>query len=531
MSTVVPATDEIFVQRSGTLYRTNIGKLSSTGNFTPTDYILVSRGGTDYYTPAQNFDALRTTDALLVVRMGTAYYVNVSDVRRALTPPVVYPGFTVEINSDVYTREAVADRDISVHTKLRRCVISNAGVVQYYLNADSSGSRMKTSWLRLVETSVISEPYTGAFSTTEVANTKLRAGVLPWASGVTYEVGDRVISNNEVWECRVRGVSNTANSPNYGTGVAASLTTTTTPVMVEIPLFSVSMSSASTFTHTFKITLGEKTNDGFQVHPAFVRANGTYRSHIYVGAYMASGTGGANSNSGVVNVASMSRVTARTAATNRGAGWHLMGFWDWNAIQWLLMTEFQDLNSQRAMGLGPSIAMDYTRTTGQSDSKGNRFHTAYSAVASACVSYRGLENIYGVAWQWMDGINAQGTALYTCNDPTKWADTITADYTYLGEVAVGYTNSSIVALVPNNIGLLPGGTTTTTTSADLKGAIGDGFWTNSDGTLAAGQHGGFSGTYANGGDYYAGTFMKNYFYLASSTYTSQATRIAYYPGG
>ena len=54
--------------------------------------------------------------------------------------------------------------------------------------------------------------------------------------------------------------------------------------------------------------------------------------------------------------------------------------------------------------------------------------------------YRGVENMFGHIWEWHDGIlidvktNASGgtSSLFTCNDPSKFSSTITADYTFKG---------------------------------------------------------------------------------------------------
>lgn len=531
MSTVIPDTDEFLVERSGEVRRATINKLSNvTANLLESDLIMVNRYSDWWRWPARSFDSLLDTDYILVHRSSTAYKVTVADIKAALIPPGPMAKFSWNSATDSYTRNVVADRDISVQSKIRRCVMTNAGAVSYYLDADTSTNRMRTNWIRLVETTELSVPYTGTHGT-EIPNTALRAKATVWASGNNYVKGDIVERAGNYFEAMSDHLSASANAPNYGSAATATLTTATTPVMVEIPMFSVSMKTANWYQHEFRMVLGEKTDDGFQVHPAFVRGNGTLRPNIYVSAYMSSGTGGANSNSGGSSVAGTTRVLARNTAVNRGAGWHVMSFWDYNAIQWLAMMEYEDLNSQRCIGLGAATGTTYVKTCGSSNARGNRCGQSNTTTSTAYISYRGIENIYGVAWQWMDGVVAQGTSIYTAQDPTKYADTITTDYTYLDSCTTGYTANVITNVKPSNIGLLADAVSGTSSNDSLKAHVGDGWWTTSDGSAAAGLHGGFCGGYAEGGDHYNGLFMKNFFYKATDNYGSIGTRLAYYPGG
>jgi hypothetical protein len=48
--------------------------------------------------------------------------------------------------------------------------------------------------------------------------------------------------------------------------------------------------------------------------------------------------------------------------------------------------------------------------------------------------FYGIENPWGNVWQWIDGININDYQSYVCSNPTKYADTITSDYTALNYV-------------------------------------------------------------------------------------------------
>ena len=50
------------------------------------------------------------------------------------------------------------------------------------------------------------------------------------------------------------------------------------------------------------------------------------------------------------------------------------------------------------------------------------------------MSYRGIENFYGRAWDWIDGININERMVYLCNDHSKFADNTATDYSPLAMV-------------------------------------------------------------------------------------------------
>jgi hypothetical protein len=248
--------------------------------------------------------------------------------------------------------------------------------------------------------------------------------------------------------------------------------------MVEIPVFSVLHETAAAGSHkqhTFHLRRGVNTAGGYAVHPAFVKPDGSNRSFIYVGGYQGTGTNGNGSASGVNNTTNMTRATCRTACAGRGAGWHQLGFWEYNALQWLLFTEYQDMNSQKVLGNGAMDGNTFVVSTGLSNGRGNRSENKYTSGGNNAdyVSYRGVENFYGRAWQWVDGINVNELVPYLCADPSKWADDTATGYT--SQPAVPSGSGDFVRDVATGIALLPasvtGGSGTTFT--------GDALWTSS----------------------------------------------------
>jgi hypothetical protein len=148
-----------------------------------------------------------------------------------------------------------------------------------------------------------------------------------------------------VWEC----VAATTTAAPVAGAAAATLDGTAGQVMVEIPLFSVKHQTERDFTykrHQFAVAPGVQMNGGFAVHPAFIKPDGSYRDFIYVGAYQGTGTNGNGSASGVNNTVKITRAACRTACSGRGTGWHQLGYWEYNALQWLLITEYQEVMGQ-----------------------------------------------------------------------------------------------------------------------------------------------------------------------------------------
>ena len=361
--------------------------------------------------------------------------------------------FTWDANDDSYSRVPVADRSILVQARVKRCLVTDAGVVTY-LDADDS-TKLAGDWVRLVETTDLDTPYTGTHQA-EQANTELRALASAWAAG-TFTKGALVSDGGIVWECVA---ATTTAAPAAGTA-AATLDGTAGQVMVEIPLFSVKHQTERNGTykrHEFAVAPGAQTTGGFAVHPAFIKPDGSYRDFTYVGAYQGTGTGGNGSASGVNNTVNITRAACRTACSGRGVGWHQLGYWENNALQWLLITEYQDMNSQKVLGNGATGGSGvYEVPGGLSNARGNRSGNVTAGKTTDYISYRGVENFFGRAWQWLDGINLHGLAVYLSNNPAQWADDTSTNYTASGSVPSG--SASYQRDVMTGIALLPSSAT------------------------------------------------------------------------
>ena len=366
-------------------------------------------------------------------------------------------------------------KNLDVQSRMRRCVISTGGTVQYYLDVDDSTNK-SGDWLRIVErqgldNAGVSTHYTGIH--TEAAHPGLRLGVSSWSAG-TYTLGQRVTYSGSLWECVV---ASTTATPAAG-AVASDLSGTDGMVMVEIPAFSVRHEKSGNV-HTFQVGLGTNVSGtDYEVHPAFIKSDSSYRDYIYVGAYQGTGattSGALTSVSGVNNVVNATRGTFRTAASGKGTGWHQLSYYENAAAYLLMVTEFDSVNIQKPLGNGSMSGGTYVVNTGLSNSSGNKSQNATSGGSTSdYISYRGLENIYGRVWQWADGFNANGTSVYLNKNWTTWADDTSTNYTLLSTTVPAGTSVYQTDFMNENNVLLP----STASGGSATTFIADGLWTS-----------------------------------------------------
>jgi hypothetical protein len=257
------------------------------------------------------------------------------------------------------------------------------------------------------------------------------------------------------------------DSTKKADGSASVLDGTDGQVMVEIPKFYAARIKAGTVT-TWSISPTPRT--GFDLHPAFLK-DGVEVSHRYIGAYDAcvydtstsSYVDGLNldnadtlyvyaddvlaSVAGKYPAVGITRAQARQLAGNRGAGWRLADFWLIQAIQMLYLVEYQTYYSQLVLGAGntngsylasSAVQTDSPHTiAGASNAWGNASTngtqpSAGAKPGTAYMSYRGIENLFGNAWNWIDGFNINNNQAFVSNTTAHFADDTSTNYTSLG---------------------------------------------------------------------------------------------------
>ena len=184
--------------------------------------------------------------------------------------------------------------------------------------------------------------------------------------------------------------------------------------------------------------ISDTPDTGFALHPAFYDANGNEIDYFLYGAFDGVGqrdsTYGTSYNTSADKLSSvagssylptnsLTRATARTMATNRGTGWYSAGVKQTMAVLMLFVVE-HGFNSQIAVGQGVVSASAATyagQTTGNitSGTQDNK---------TTPVNWRGIENLWGNIWDWIDGLNVNGMVPYFCNT-----------YTFVDDTSTGYT--------------------------------------------------------------------------------------------
>lgn len=147
--------------------------------------------------------------------------------------------------------------------------------------------------------------------------------------------------------------------------------------------------------------------------------------------------------SGVYPMVGLTRAECRTIAANRGSGWRQLDWTLFAAVQLLYLVEYQTFFSQNILGAG-NTATTYAASSGtqsdnggseagKSNSIGNASTNTTNGASSASrqvawMSYRGIENFYGNEWNWVDGVivNPDGTASAGAGD--WWFTNNSADF-------------------------------------------------------------------------------------------------------
>jgi len=285
-------------------------------------------------------------------------------------------------------------------------------------------------------------------------------------------------------------------------GTAAVLDGTDGQVMVEIPKCYVRVSTL--FNGDIKREISDYPRSGFVLHPAFAIGgvlahdpaldmwyyqNPTgEKSATYLGAYQASvyDTSGLayidglnldnndarvdyaadilGSVSGQYPMVGVTRSQTRQLASNRGSSWSQMTFWQWSLVKLLFFVEYGGFDGQALLAAGSaSVSTGYSASSSvQTDSphsaagKSNIVGNGSGGVDSstrdtAWMSYRGIENFWGNAWQFCDGFNVNDWIWYVSNDPGTFTDDTATGYNQLG-VAAPASNGYIRNVQHNTLG-------------------------------------------------------------------------------
>ena len=202
-------------------------------------------------------------------------------------------------------------------------------------------------------------------------------------------------------------------------------TLSTGDVMVKIPKFYFQRYREGNVEH---IRIANKATSGFTLHPAF-NHGGIEKDYLYVGAYKT--TSGNKSISGVKPLVEQTRATMRSNAKAKGTGWGIIDIAALSAIQMLILVEFANNDVQSVIGRGYCDFNSRTLSTGTCDNVSGLTGRPRGADGFVDVVWRGIEGFWGNVWEWVDGVNWNDGTYYVCNDPSKYADDTTMNYTAL----------------------------------------------------------------------------------------------------
>ena len=188
------------------------------------------------------------------------------------------------------------------------------------------------------------------------------------------------------------------------------------------------------------------------------------------------GNGGADTVNDILSSVSgkkpwskQTRAEFRTLAENRGTGWHQLDNRIYSAVVRLMIIEFATLNMQAAISEGNSkfaafVFATCIGATGKSNADGETSNGQSTAGGNIgdYVSYRGIEDIFGNLWQFLDGVNVKNVEadlasyLWLCNEYANYADDTETNYTKSGELALldGY-GANFIQNINDKGGLFP----------------------------------------------------------------------------
>ena len=177
--------------------------------------------------------------------------------------------------------------------------------------------------------------------------------------------------------------------------------------MVYIPKFYLKTGTFASGTYSGKKywIVSKTARDGFRIHPAF-KLRGVEKNGVYVGKYIAynEGANKAGSANGK-NLWSNTRPGAISAcearndgsATGAKAGWHLLTIYEWAIIQIMMLIEKKTGDMQVACGNGADVNIS----------------------GSSQVNWRGIWDLWGLTWEWVDGITTDANKKFVILDNTN----------------------------------------------------------------------------------------------------------------
>ena len=359
---------------------------------------------------------------------------------------------------------------LPIQAAMRRCVLSDAGVVQYYLSATDSTKKedgTTASVLDGTDGQVMVEIPKFAYKYSYVAATNVHSWSISSVLLPGYEWHPAFYKDGAWVDHRYigayEGILYDTSESKYVNGLYLAASATYTVSFLDNGGSDDTITS-DVLTHPFSklvagvdtiVISGSAANDGTYAiqsvtDTVITLATGTLSATtandqciLQVQRDWTASSGdvlGSVSGFGSMNYGT--RGEFREVALNRGAGWRQQDYYLSSALQLLYLVEYASFYSQSMIGAGLT---DWASAwpawnnynpinfTGLTNSLGNatgNLSNGNGAVGSY-MSYRGIENFYGHLWKWVDGFNINDNIPYVSNTETDFADGTDSNYTRL----------------------------------------------------------------------------------------------------
>lgn len=308
------------------------------------------------------------------------------------------------------TSQTLATGLLPIHESMKRCVINDAGEVQYYL--DPADSTLKE---------------TGGASNLTGADGQVMVQIPAFYYKYSYT------GTSHTWEISA--------APTIGFNLH--------------PAF---IKNGENVAYRY---IGAYEGIGWDASASAYIDCGTSAANNWSGGTINTAADKLGSVSGKAPMMDETRAEFRAIAANRGPGWRQQDYDLVSAIQLLYITEYADWNSQSMIGMGRTeltggswIKDSYIGVTGKSNSIGNGTFSVGGNTNTAYMTYRGIENFFGNIWKWVDGININNGIPYVSNTDTNFADNTTTNYTALG-ITLANTSGYVKTIEAQPRGFLP----------------------------------------------------------------------------
>lgn len=417
-----------YVQGLDTALETKVDKVTGKG-LSESDYTVtektklagVATGATKNRADSLNADKVHTHTISQVVGLDTALSdleTSVDELRSDLSAS------TISYNYSTHIYDLSKHRITSTHKACRRCLLSDDGNVNYYLDQHDSNKKEDGT-----------------------------------AADLTGGDGQVMVEIPRFW----------FGAKHIGETIQLTQSPIPLPGLIPHPVFTTGGDFDAVYVGAYNATVQQPVGT---IIPGLNLRNNTARVSLDADK-LSSLSGGDNYAMVGLNLDEF-----RILANNRGEGWEEFSFLAWQALQVLGYTFLGSFNGQASLGNG-NVSKSYRASSSNQSDTPHTLNGASNILGNQAgatndfMSLLGVENLWGQCWQWVDGVLFQDAQPYVSAVP---ASTITADYYPVGApISQAGASGTYVRKFQNlsNSILIPGAGAG---AGDSSRFVGDGFW-------------------------------------------------------